>query len=274
MAVSPSSPKLPANWLAPRLIARPRWHPPVGNRACDVHPFVRAVDRCDRCGHPFCAACLQTLQRWRICTACLAWLHQERRGLTWRERWQRRPEVRAGILAALAIATVAAVVVLLAAGVLGQPAASTAAAAQRSACLEHYPDRGRLYILGGTSLSESVPATVELRNCGFQSGERFTAEARIDGFTNGHGVRNLLVGSASGRATAEGEVRVTIAIPSHQQFPYPGAFDLHLRVVGEQGSLASRDVHAGEIVVPVSGPCPPAPYPCQPGLGRPATEPN
>jgi hypothetical protein len=274
MATSPSSPRLPTAWLAARLIAHPRWHPPVGNRACAMHPFLRAEDRCDRCGQPFCAACLQTIERWRICSACLAWLLQERRGLTWRERWQRQPEFRTGILATVAIAVVATVVIVLAGGVLGPSAASTAGATQRSACLERYPSRSRLYILGGTSLSEAVPATVELRNCGFRPGERFSAEARIDGAMNVRGVHNLLVGGAGGRASAEGEVRATIAIPSHAQFPYPGQFDLHLRVVGEQGSVATRDMHGGEGVLPVSGPCPPAPNPCQSGQGRPPTNPD
>ncbi|MGI8916533.1 MAG: hypothetical protein ACR2JY_22635 [Chloroflexota bacterium] len=74
MVTSPGSHKLPANWLAP----------PVGNRACDVHPFVRAEDHCDRCGYPFCAVCLPTAERWRICTARLVCLQRERRGLAWR----------------------------------------------------------------------------------------------------------------------------------------------------------------------------------------------
>jgi hypothetical protein len=152
----------PAAWLAERLIARPRWHPPVGNRACSVHPFLPAVDRCDRCGQPFCADCLQHVARWRI---------------------------------------------------------------------------------------------------GIGSG------------AHGLPVPTVLAGTVAGRADPQGELRATIAIANRVRSAY-GAFDLHLRATGDQGSLASRDIHGGEIVVPVTSPCPPAPQPCPPGFGRPARSPN
>jgi len=262
--------------LAERLISRPRWHPPVGNRACSAHPFLPAVDRCDRCGQPFCAGCLRHVARWRICRACLALLVQERAGPSPQARQDRRRHMVPSLLAAVVIGLLFAATITLATGLLGAAgrASTVAGTAQRSSCLQRYPDRGRLYVVGGVSLSEPVPATVELRNCGFQPGERFQVDARIDGAMDGHGVRNLLVGSASGPATSEGEIQVTVHIPNHARFPYPGAFDLHLRATGEQGSLASRDIHGGEIVVPVTGPCPPAPQPCPPGRGRPASSPD
>ncbi|MGI8913787.1 MAG: hypothetical protein ACR2JY_08385 [Chloroflexota bacterium] len=271
--------RLTADCLAPRLIARPRWHPPVGNRACNVHPFLRATDRCDRCGQPFCATCMQHVERWRICRDCLTWLIQERTGPTAPVRQDRWRQARPSLLAALAIGLVLTATITLATGVLGQAdsTSTVAGAAQRSGCLEQYPDRGRLYVLAGVSLSESVPATIELRNCGFQPGERFQVEARIDGARRDyHGVRNLLVGSVTGQADQEGAVHATVTIPSHDTFIYPGAFDLHLRASGEQGSVASRDIHGGEIVVPFAtvGPCPPAPQPCPPGYGRPASSPD
>jgi hypothetical protein len=265
-----------ADWLAARLIARPRWHPPVGNRACSVHPFLRATDRCDRCGQPFCAACLQHVERWRICRECLAQLTQERTGPTLAVRRDRWRQTRPSLLAALVIGLVLTAIIVLATGVLGHAGApgTVAGAAQRSGCLEQYSDRGRLYVLGGFSLSESVPTSVTLRNCAFQPGESFQIEARIDGAMNEHGVHNLLVGGASGRADAEGELMATVAIPSHAVFAYPGAFDLHLRAVGKQGSIASRDLHGGERVVPAGSPCPSAPRACPPGYGRPAKSPN
>jgi hypothetical protein len=272
----PSDRILTADWLAARLIARPRWHPPVGNRACSVHPFLRATDRCDRCGQPFCADCLQHVARWRICRDCLAWLIRERSGpspAVRRDRWR---EARPSVLAALVIGLVLTAIIVLATGVLGQADApgTVAGAGQRSGCLEQYPDRGRLYVLGGFSLSESVPASITLRNCGFQPGESFQVVARIDGAMNEHGVHNLLVGSASGQADAEGQLKATVTIPSHADFPFPGAFDLHLRATGEQGSIASRDLHGGEIVAPAASPCPPAPRACPPGYGRPARSPD
>lgn len=41
------------------LIERPRWHVGVEQRDCRFHPATGAVDRCDRCSEPYCAACLQ-----------------------------------------------------------------------------------------------------------------------------------------------------------------------------------------------------------------------
>ena len=269
---------MPAAWLAERLISRPRWHPPVGNRPCSVHPFLRAVDRCDRCGQPFCADCLQHLARWRICRACLALLVQERAGPSPQARQDRRRHLLPSLLATIVIGFLFAGTVALATGLLGRAgrASTVAGAAQRSSCLQRYPDRGRLYVVGGVSLSEPVPATVALRNCGFQPGERFQVEARIGIGSGAHGlpVPTLLAGTITGRADPQGELRATIAIASRIRSAYGGAFDLHLRATGEQGSLASRDIHGGEIVVPVTGPCPPAPQPCPPGFGRPARSPN
>src|SRR5487761_1172145 len=40
-----------------------------------------------------------------------------------------------------------------------------AGAAERASCLARYPDRGRLYVVGGVSLSEPVPARIVLRTC-------------------------------------------------------------------------------------------------------------
>lgn len=268
---------LPTAWLAERLIARPRWHPPVGNRPCSVHPFLRAVDRCDRCGRPFCAGCLHHVARWRICTDCLALLVQERDGPSPQARQDRARRLRPSLLAAVVIGLLFAGTVALAAGLLGLGGATStvAGAARRSGCLEQYPDRGRLYVVGGVSLSEGVPATVELRNCGFQPGERFQVEARIGIGSGAHGrpVPTLLAATVSGQADAQGELRAVIAIPNRVRSAY-GAFDLHLRATGDQGSLASREIHGGEIVVPVTSPCPPAPQPCPPGFGRPARSPD
>ena len=217
------------------------------------------------------------MARWRICQACLALLVQEREGPSPQARLDRRRQLRPSLLAAVVIGLLFAGTVALASGLLGRAgrASMVASAAQRGSCLQRYPDRGRLYIVGGVSLSEPVPAAVVLRNCGFQPGERFQVEARIGIGSGAHGlpVPTLLAATVTGQADPHDELRATINIPNHIRSAY-GAFDLHLRATGEQGSIASRVIHGGEIIGPVTSPCPPAPHPCPPGFGRPARSPN
>jgi hypothetical protein len=66
------------DWLAVRMLERPRWHVPVVGYRCSEHPERPAQDRCDRCGRPFCHDCLHHLRRWRACHACLLTLQRER----------------------------------------------------------------------------------------------------------------------------------------------------------------------------------------------------
>lgn len=66
------------DWLAARMLERPRWHVPVVGYRCGEHPERPAQDRCDRCGRPFCADCLKHVRRWRACHACLVTLRRER----------------------------------------------------------------------------------------------------------------------------------------------------------------------------------------------------
>lgn len=77
------------DWLATRMVERPRWHVPVLGHRCSEHAERMAQDRCDRCGRPFCPDCLQHLQRWRVCSACLVTLQRERSFQTIPQRLRR-----------------------------------------------------------------------------------------------------------------------------------------------------------------------------------------
>lgn len=117
-------------WLAARLLARPRWHVPVTGHMCSEHQERVAQDRCDRCGRPFCNDCLQHVQRWRACGACLATLRRERFLQTFPQRLRRgRVEFVASVVIVLLLLGVAGLIQHL----LGSAAsdASLAAAARR-----------------------------------------------------------------------------------------------------------------------------------------------
>jgi hypothetical protein len=98
-------------WLGSRLIERPRWHVSVERRFCSEHPERPAEDRCDRCGRPFCSACLLNLERWRVCRVCLATLRRERFLQTIPQRLRRgRTELVAAVLIVLLIIGVAGLI--------------------------------------------------------------------------------------------------------------------------------------------------------------------
>ena len=39
---------------------------------CRNHPGIAAIERCDRCGQPFCYECLVAVGGWNYCAACQA----------------------------------------------------------------------------------------------------------------------------------------------------------------------------------------------------------
>ena len=49
-----------------------------GRKWCSVHLATVAPQRCDRCGKPFCLACLQHFRRSLLCAHCLAELQRAR----------------------------------------------------------------------------------------------------------------------------------------------------------------------------------------------------
>lgn len=237
-----------SQWLETRLIAVPRWHPSAERQPCTIHLATPAVDRCDRCGQPFCAACLQAVERWRICRACLARLERERAGTPLRER------LRAFWPAALAALIVG---VLLTGGMLAinrgtgsmAAGASLAGSAKKIGCLQAYPDRARLYVVGGLPLFGSPPEHLVLENCDFQPGEGALVAGGISGYDVHGQPFSEKLGPARGEVGDDGVLVVTVAIPTPTRFE--GTYRITLQATGTAGSAAVAHLSAeGNIAQP------------------------
>jgi hypothetical protein len=234
----------------PPLIGQPRWHVPVGRRPCVNHPATPAVDRCDRCGQPFCAACLQPVDRWRICTACLAGLARERTGLPLGER------LRTFWPAALAVLVIGA---MLTGGVLaidrGMRGAADATplvgSAKKVGCLQHYPDPGKLYVVepvGGLPLYGAPPGRLVVENCDFQPGEDALIAGDIWGYDFHGQPFSEQLGPVRSRVGDDGVFVATVGIPQHTGFE--GAYRITLHATGDAGSAAVAYLNAEGNTVP------------------------
>jgi len=241
-----------SRWLEGRLIAAPRWHPPVEQRRCAVHLAMPAVDRCDACGRPFCAACFQAVGRWRVCTACVARLERERTrtplGERLRERW---PSALAAVVFA---ALLGGAVLAMNRGTSGAiSATSLVGSARKVACLQSYPDPATLYVVGGLPLYGTPPEHLVLETCDFRPDEGAIVTGGIAGY-DFHG-QPLFATLAPARARAgdDGVLAVTVAIPNPMGFE--GAYRITLRATGGAGSSAAAFLHAeGNIAPPTPGP--------------------
>lgn len=229
------------HWLGLRLIESPRWHPPVNGQCCTIHLATAAVDRCDRCGQPYCAGCLQHVQRWRVCNACLSLLNRERAGPPLRERLQ-------AFWPALAATLVFGV--LFVGGVLainrGTAGATTfgnlIGTADQVACLQHYPDPGKLYVVGGLPFRGYPPAQLVLENCHVQPHEAVRVQGSIAGYDE-HGQRfSLRLGPVTAQGGANGVLVVTLPIPDPRRFE--GSYEIRITATGHEGSSASAALRA------------------------------
>ncbi|MGI8912294.1 MAG: hypothetical protein ACR2JY_00650 [Chloroflexota bacterium] len=236
-------------WRA-RLIEQPRWHASVAQRYCQLHPAVRAVDRCDRCGDPFCAACLQEVERWRICAVCRQQFRREERAGRLPSRLRR---VRSEIVAGISIVVVMALVVIGLQTLLR--GSSSNAAMLRSAEIVGSKLNGaaapRLVTLQmvGTAGADHPPATLEFTGKGFQAGEVVTVSAEVDGPGALLGPTQCgqdsvtWLGSRMATADGAGAVTVRFSVPDADHLPTPYRIQAHAR--GNRGATAAFSLHPG-----------------------------
>jgi hypothetical protein len=240
--------------LEGRLIPAPRWHPPFAKRHCTVHLAVPAVDRCDRCGQPFCADCLQFVARWRVCSACRARLERDHAGLSLISRW------RALIPSLLAIGVIGLVITggvvainLFSKGMAGTATPDLVGTTEQVSCREHYPDPTKLYVVGGLPLFGYPPSRLTFENCHFQPDETARAVGGIFGYDE-HGQRlGEDLGPAVAHASKGGVLTVSLDIPDHTRFQ--GSYEIRATVIGHEGSEGTASLSAeGNLVQPTAGP--------------------
>jgi hypothetical protein len=243
---------MPGPGPGPRLIASARWHRPVDRKSCAVHLATPAVDRCDRCGQPFCADCLTHLERWRVCGVCLARLLRERAGPPLQERWHTfwPPLLAALIFAAVLVGGVLAID-RGTAGAVG--AGNLIGTTGQVACLQRYPDPGKLYVVGGLALYGYPPAQLVLTNCHVQPQEAVRVQGSIAGY-DVHGQRfSLPLAPVTAEGGANGVLVVTLPVPDPWRFQ--GSYEIRVMASGHEGSAASAILNAeGNLAQPKGGP--------------------
>jgi hypothetical protein len=228
-------------WLAARLIGRPRWHLPVAGRMCGVHPERRGQDRCDRCGQPFCAACLHSVGRWRICAACVTWLGRERAGTPLRERL--RPFWSALVATVIVGALLAGGVMAINRGVDGSTTyGNLIGTTDQVACLQKYPDPHKLYVVGGLPLYGYPPAQLTLKNCHVQPHEAVRVTGSIYGYDKFGQRFSLPLGPVEAEGGANGVLALTLPVPTPWRFE--GSYQMRITATGHEGSAATAALSA------------------------------
>ena len=234
------------DWLGSRLIEKPRWHLPVERRFCAVHPASRAVDRCDRCGQPFCAGCLQHVQRWRVCHACVNQFAREAQATQLPSRWRRaRPEV----LAAAGVVAVLALLFLVVQAVVGS-AGSNVDAMRSAEIIGGKLNGGATQHVGSLRLTTSLagpalPPALPIAGSGFRPGEVVKVTTEIDGpgaligatAPRQEGVHRFA--PVTTRADSRGELTVTVPLPAGTVIP--ATYRLQITATGNKGTIAALD---------------------------------
>lgn len=229
-------------------IEQPRWHVPVGRQPCTNHPAVRAVDRCDLCGQPFCAACFHNVRRWRICAACLPRLNGDQ---TRRPVGQRLRRIVPDLAAALAFGLFFLGVAVTINHLLG-PAASDAAMAGAARAIGHEQQTPTPHMAALRLTSDLAPgpppATIFLTGSHFQHGEQVLIIAELSGVTAAGQQVSFPLDHVVESANISGDLRarLTIAPTDHVDGPYR----LHIEATGEGGSTAMLDVTSGMAAPP------------------------
>jgi len=233
-----------------RLIERPRWHVPIEQRYCHVHPAFRAVDRCDRCGEPFCAACLQEVERWRVCTACCRQFQREERAGRLAERLRRlRGEVLAAVGVVLVLALVTIGMQALLRSTSSNPAMLQSAEIVGNKLNGAPPPRLATLQVEGTLAADHPPATLVITGHGFQASEIVTVKAELDGsgallgptMRGQEGVTPL--GQVTAKANKDGAISVWIAVHNAAQSATP--YRLQVYAGGNRMTTAALDLHPG-----------------------------
>ena len=229
-------------WLSVRLLEQARWHVPVERRYCSVHAGARARDRCDRCGQPFCDACLSHVERWRVCAACLATLRRER---SWQSLPQRlgrlRSEFVAGLTMVLVIAGTAGLIQhLLGAAASDASLVSVARQLGGSAPLAT-PALGQpaLQLKAMDSLSSGNSRTLRtgVRGSNFRPGEAVRVVATWRGARKGSPVATKTVGPVTAKADAQGTFLIQADFGA--ALPLVPNTELEVAADGSQGSHAA-----------------------------------
>ncbi|MGI8913170.1 MAG: hypothetical protein ACR2JY_05155 [Chloroflexota bacterium] len=238
--------------IGSRLIASPRWHPPVNGRRCTIHLATPAVDRCDRCGQPCCADCLRPVQRWRLCDACMTRIARERAGTPLPERLRTFWPALAATLVFGALFVGG--VLMINRGASGAiPGGNLIGTTAQVACLQYYPDPGKLYVVGGLRLFGYPPAQLVLQNCHVQPHEAVRVQGSIWGYDL-HGQRfSLPLGPVTAEGGANGVLVVTLTVPDPKRFQ--GSYEMRITATGHEGSSASAALSAeGNLAQPTAGP--------------------
>jgi hypothetical protein len=230
-----------------RLIERPRWHVGVEQRYCRLHPATRAVDRCDHCGEPYCAACLQGVERWRVCAGCLRLLQREERARRLPERLRR---LRGQVVAAIGVLLV---LTLIAVGLqaLLRGASSDATMLQSAELVGNKlngapaPRLATLQVRGGLPAAHP-PAGFDVTGGGFRPGEvvQVTAEVDVNGAVVGAtkkgqaGVTEL--GGVTATAAKDGSIAVHFAVPNAAKLSAP--YRIQVNAQGSRGTTGYFDL--------------------------------
>ena len=235
---------MPDDWLASRLIERPRWHTPIERRACTVHQERPAQDRCDRCGRPYCADCLRHLERWRVCAACLGQLAREREAAAPGRRWQR---LRPTLLAAAALLALSAPVFAGTDRLLGSPADQALAGAGLEVGARLHggpaaPSHAALR-LPAPLPAGAPPAVITVAGTGFGTDELVEATATLTGKTvEGTPLAEKLDAHVYGPVDG-GNLLIKIAVSDNLRIAAP--YRLHVATNGDQGSAVTLDIIGG-----------------------------
>ena len=233
-----------------KLIERPRWHVGVEQRYCRLHPATRAVDRCDRCGEPYCAACLDEVERWRVCAGCLRLLQREERARRLPERLRRlRGQVITGIgvLLVLALVTVGLQALL-------HGASSDATMLQSAEVVGNKLNgapaaRLATLLVAGPLAAAQPPAALDVTGSGFQPGEvvRVSAEIDVAGAIVGPTKRGdagvTTLGVVTVTAAKDGTITVHFAVPNAAKLSTPYRIQVNAR--GIRGTTGYLDLPPG-----------------------------
>lgn len=243
-------------WLASRLIERSRWRVPVERRPCTRHPELAAEDRCDRCGQPLCAGCLDHLERWRVGTTGLGRLRQERRGTPLRQRLIGARRDVAALLAIGGLLVGMLVVISRGIGCGGGDAALGNAAhtigpkvllAQQMSAPTAIPASLHLQV---PLASASPPAQIVLGGAGFQPDEQVHLTGTLSGQTGPGRAASVALAlrrplpTGTVPATSIGDlISIALTVPNSSRFF--GRYHVEVLATENKGSRAWFGVTAG-----------------------------
>ncbi len=186
-----------------------------------------------------------------MCSACLTALERERAGRPFGERLC---TVWPPLLAALLFGAVCVGVVLaINRGVAGSTTSGNLiGTTDQVACLQKYPDPGKLYVVGGLP-GGYPPAQLVLQNCHVQPHEAVWVVGSIVGYDMFGQRFSLPLGPVTAAGGANGVLVVTLHVPEPRCFE--GSYEMRITAIGHEGSAASAALSAeGNLRQPTRGP--------------------